>query len=85
MYELLGIKEEVKPKPITKAQNDYLIIFNSMKPDKNGDFLINDFISLVRKQNPSFDYKKLGYENVFKFILSLRLFKVYKSKYLKLK
>lgn len=85
MYELLGIKEEVKPKPITKAQNDYLIIFNSMKPDKNGDFLINDFISLVRKQNPSFDYKKLGFENVFKFILSLRLFKVYKSKYLKLK
>jgi len=85
MYELLGIKEEVKPKPITKAQNDYLIIFNSMKPDKNGDLLINDFISLVRKQNPSFDYKKLGFENVFKFILSLRLFKVYKSKYLKLK
>jgi hypothetical protein len=85
MYELLGIKEEVKPKPITKAQNDYLIIFNSMKPDKNGDYLINDFISLVRKQNPSFDYKKLGFENVFKFILSLRLFKVYKSKYLKLK
>lgn len=85
MYELLGIKEEVKPKPITKAQNDYLIIFNSMKPDKNGDFLINDFISLVRKQNPSFDYKKLGFDNVFKFILSLRLFKVYKSKYLKLK
>ena len=85
MYELLGIKEEVKPKPITKAQNDYLIIFNSMKPDKNGDFLINDFISLVRKKNPSFDYKKLGFENVFKFILSLRLFKVYKSKYLKLK
>ena len=85
MYELLGIKEEVKPKPITKAQNDYLIIFNSMKPDKNGDYLINDFISLVRKQNPSFDYKKLGFENVFKFILSLRLFKVYKSKFLKLK
>lgn len=85
MYELFGIKEEVKPKPITKEQNDYLLIFNSMKPDKNGDFLINDFISLVRKQNPSFDYKKLGFENVFKFILSLRLFKVYKSKYLKLK
>lgn len=85
IYELLGIKEEVKPKPITKEQNDYLTIFNSMKPDKNGDFLISDFISLVRKQNPSFDYKKLGFENVFKFILSLRLFKVYKSKYLKLK
>jgi hypothetical protein len=85
MYELLGIKVEVKPKPITKEQNDYLKIFNSMKPDKNGDFLISDFISLVRKQNPSFDYKKLGFENVFKFILSLRLFKVYKSKYLKLK
>jgi hypothetical protein len=85
MYELLGIKEEVKPKPITKAQNEYLIIFNSMKPDKNGDYLITDFISLVRKQNPSFDYKKLGFENVFKFILSLRLFKVYKSKFIKLK
>lgn len=85
IYELLGIKEEVKPKSITKEQNHYLTIFNSMKPDKNGDFLISDFISLVRKQNPSFDYKKLGFENIFKFILSLRLFKVYKSKYLKLK
>ena len=85
MYELLGINEEVKPKPMTKAQNDYLLIFNSMKPDKNGDFLISDFISLVGIQNPSFDYRKLGFENVFKFILSLRLFKVYKSKYLKLK
>jgi hypothetical protein len=85
MYEIFGIKEEVRAKPITKEQNYYLKIFNSMEPDKNGDFLISDFISLVRKQNPSFDYKKLGFENVFKFILSLRLFKVYKSKYLKLK
>lgn len=85
IYELLGIKEEVKPKPITKAQDEYLKMFKLMKPDKNGDYLISDFIYLVRKQNPSFDYKKLGFENVFKFILSLKLFKVYKSKFLKLK
>lgn len=85
IYELLGIKAEVKPKPITKTQDEYLKMFKSMKPDKNGDYLINDFIFLVRKQNPSFDYKKLGFENVFKFVLSLRLFKVYKSKFIKLK
>jgi hypothetical protein len=82
---LLGIKDDVKQKPIVKAQIDYLKIFNSLKPDKNGDYLISDFIFNIRKQNPSFDYKKLGFENVFKFILSLRLFKVHKSKFIKLK
>jgi len=85
IYELLGIKEDVNPQPITKVQDEYLKMFKSMKPDKNGDYLISDFMFLVRKQNPSFDHKELGFENVFKFVLSLRLFKVYKSKFLKLK
>lgn len=85
LKEFLGEKPDTKLNSSNSNSIDYKSIFNSMKPDKNGEFLINDFISLVRKQNPSFDYKKLGFENIFKFILSLRLFKVYKSKYLKLK
>jgi rRNA-processing protein FCF1 len=87
LNELLGIKEEVKPK-LVKAKItgvDYKVIFTRMKPDKNGDYHIADFISLLRKEDKSFDYKKLGFENVFKFILSLSLFKIYKSKFLKLK
>jgi len=87
LNELLGIKEEVKPKH-TQAKStlvDYKAIFTKMKPDKNGEYHISDFLSLIREEDKSFDYKKLGFENIFKFILSLRLFKIYKSKFLKLK
>ena len=87
IYELLGIKEEVRQKriPLKASEPDYKTIFQRMKSDKNGDYLIKDFVALVRKDDPTFDYKKLGFENVFKFILSLRIFKIYKSKFLKLK
>jgi hypothetical protein len=89
IYELLGIPEEVKEKPKTVIKNktgiDYKAIFKEMKPNKKGELTLGDFINLIKKKNPDFDYTKLGYETAFKFILSLRMFQITEGKFIKLK
>jgi hypothetical protein len=89
LYELLGIKEEVKqkPKPIVKKENgiDYRRIFNEMKPNKKGEYHIKAFIDEVKKSHPDFDFKKNGFDSEYKFVTSLRIFQVSDFKYLKLK
>ncbi len=89
MYELLGIKEELKVKPNTVLSKENGIpfkeIFNQMKPNKKGELTIPDFINLIKKENPDFDFRKLGYETAFNFVFSLRIFSITEYKYLKLK
>jgi len=89
LYELLGIKEEVrtKPKPIIKNESgiDFKKIFNQMKPNKKGEFHIKAFIDEIKKSHPDFDFKKNGFDSEYKFVTSLRIFQVSDFKYLKLK
>lgn len=89
IYELLGIKEEVKDKPRQVVKNksgiDYKAIFLEMKPNKKGELTLGDFINLIKKKYPDFDYVKLGHETAFKFILSLRIFQITEGKFIKLK
>ena len=87
IYELLGIKQEIKSRPFAneKTEIDYKAIFKEMKPNKKGEITLGDFINLIKKKKPDFDYTKLGYETAFKFILSLRMFQITEGKYIKLK
>lgn len=89
IYELLGIKEEVKakPKPIVKKESgiDFKEIFKQMKPNKKGELTIPDFINQIKKGNPDFDFRKLGYETAFNFALSLQIFNITEYKFIKLK
>lgn len=89
IYELLGIKEEVKDKPRQVVKNksgiDYKAIFLEMKPNKKGELTLGDFINLIKKKYPDFDYVKLGHETAFKFIISLRIFQITEGKFIKLK
>jgi hypothetical protein len=89
IYELLGIKEEVKQKTKTIVKNesgiDYKIIFNQMKPNKKGEYHIKAFIDEIKKSHPEFDFKKNGFDSEYKFVTSLRIFQVSDFKYLKLK
>lgn len=89
IYELLGIKVEVKDKPRQVVKNksgiDYKAIFLEMKPNKKGELTLGDFINLIMKKYPDFDYVKLGHETAFKFILSLRIFQITEGKFIKLK
>lgn len=89
MYELLGIKEEVKHKPAPTLKKgsaiDYKNIFNEMKPNKRGEYHIKAFIDEIKKSHPDFDFKKNGFDSEYKFVTSLRIFQVSDFKYLKLK
>lgn len=89
IYELLGIKEEVKDKRRQVVKNksgiDYKAIFLEMKPNKKGELTLGDFINSIMKKYPDFDYVKLGHETAFKFILSLRIFQITEGKFIKLK
>ena len=89
IYELLGIKEEVKQKlkPIVKTESgiDYKKVFNQMKPNKKGEYHIKAFIDEIKKSHPDFDFKKNGFDSEYKFVTSLRIFQVSDFKYIKLK
>ena len=89
IYELLGIKEEVKQKlkPIVKTESgiDYKKVFNQMKPNKKGEYHIKAFIVEIKKSHPDFDFKKNGFDSEYKFVTSLRIFQVSDFKYIKLK
>ena len=89
MYELLGIKEDIKDKtrPVikTKTNIDYKTIFKQIKPNKRGEVTIPDFINQIKIGNPDFDFRKLGHETEFKFAFSLRIFNITEYKFLKLK
>ncbi|MBC7388491.1 MAG: hypothetical protein H7329_04710 [Opitutaceae bacterium] len=80
IYELLGIKEEPRIKPVLKPQIDYIRIFTRMKPDDYGDYRISNFIYLIKKQYPSFNRSQLGFKSDSDFVLSLNVFMVTKDK-----
>lgn len=50
IYELLGIKEEIKdkPRPVVKTKSgiDYKAIFMEMKPNKKGELTFGGFYKL---------------------------------------
>jgi hypothetical protein len=89
IYELLGIKEEIKDKPKSvvtpKSVIDYKAIFMEMKPNKKGELILGDFINLIKKKHPDFDYLKLGHKTALMFVLSLRIFHIVEGKFIKLK
>lgn len=85
LKEFLG--EKPKPK-ITQPNSNgttYKSIFNQMQPNKNGKYQISSFIEILKKQNPEFDYKALGFEKAWQFVESLGNFEVTEKQFLNLK
>lgn len=86
LNNLLGIKDQAKlTVKRTTTEIDYMPIFISMKPDKNGKYQISTFIETIKKQNPKFDYKELGFEKAWQFVNSLNIFEVVDRNFINLK
>lgn len=85
LKEFLGEKPE--PKAVSSNSNgiDYKSIFNQMQPDKNGKYQISNFISILKKQNPKFDFKQLGFTKAYEFVESIGIFEVVEKQFMKLK
>jgi rRNA-processing protein FCF1 len=82
--EFLG--EELDSKIATSNSNEiYRKIFSQMQINKNGKYQISNFIELLKKQNPEFDYKKLGFEKAWQFVASLGIFEVTEKQFMNLK
>lgn len=84
LNDFLGNKEI----PISNDQSigiNYRLIFKKMNPDKDGFFQISNFIEIIKKQYPEFDYKILGFSKAFEFVESLGFFEVIEKKIIKLK
>lgn len=87
LKDFLGEVEKPEPK-ITQPNSNgttYKSIFNQMHPNKNGKYQISSFIEILKKKNPEFDYKALGFEKAWQFVESLDIFKVSEKQFLKLK
>lgn len=85
LKEFLGEKSEPKVSSSNSKGIDYKSIFNQMQPDKNGKYQISSFIKILKKQNPEFDYKALGFEKAWHFVESLGNFEVTEKQFLNLK
>jgi rRNA-processing protein FCF1 len=85
LKEFLGEKSEPKVSSSNSKGIDYKSIFNQMQPDKNGKYQISSFIKILKKQNPEFDYKALGFEKAWQFVESLGNFEVTEKQFLNLK
>jgi hypothetical protein len=84
LKEFLGEKEE--PKKVIETNNiDYKDIFNAMKPNKQGKIVVNTFIQQVKKLNPTFDYKQMGFERPRNFVESLSIFTIEGTEFMNLK
>jgi len=87
----ISLKEFLGEKPDTKVNSsnsngiDYKSTFNKMQPSKNGKYQISSFIEILKKQNPEFDYKALGFEKAWQFVGSLGNFEVTEKQFLNLK
>lgn len=87
----ISLKEFLGEKPETKVNSsnfngiDYKSIFNQVQPNKNGKYQISSFIEILKKQNPEFDYKALGFEKAWQFVDSLSIFVITEKQFLNLK
>lgn len=85
LKEFLGEKPEPKITQPNSNGTTYKSIFNQMQPNKNGKYQISSFIEILKKQNPEFDYKALGFEKAWQFVESLDIFEVTEKQFLNLK
>lgn len=85
LKEFLGEEPEPKITQPNSNRTTYKSIFNQMQPNKNGKYQISSFIEILKKQNPEFDYKALGFEKAWQFVESLGIFEVTEKQFLNLK
>jgi rRNA-processing protein FCF1 len=85
LKEFLGEKPDSKLSSSNSYGIEYKNIFNQMHPNKNGKYQISSFIKILKKLNPEFDYKALGFETEWQFVESLSIFEVDQKKFLNLK
>lgn len=85
LKEFLGENQEPKIKSSNSNEIDYKSIFNQMQPDKNGNYQVSSFISILKKQGIGFDYKAIGFEKAWQFVESLGFFEVTDKQFLNLK
>lgn len=85
LKEFLGEKPEPKITQPNSNGTTYKSIFNQIQPNKNGKYQISSFIEILKKQNPEFDYKALGFEKAWHFVESLGIFEVTEKQFLNLK
>jgi hypothetical protein len=83
--ELLGENPESKLNSSNSNGIDYKSIFEQVRPNKNGKYSIASFIEILKKQNPEFDYKALGFKKPWQFVESLGVFEVTEKQFLNLK
>jgi rRNA-processing protein FCF1 len=85
LIEFLGEKSDTKVNWSNSNGIDYKSTFNKMQPSRNGKYQISSFIELLKKQNPEFDYKSLGFEKAWQFVESLGIFEVTEKQFFNFK
>lgn len=85
LKDFLGVREVPKKVQPNAIEIDYLSIFKQMQSNKIGKYQISSFIEILKKQNPEFDYKSLGFSKAYEFIASLDIFEVTEKQFINLK
>lgn len=79
--DISKLLKKKQKKEIKSTNENYKNMIKQLQPNEKGLYVIGSFISLLKRNNPKFDYKKKGFKKASQFVGSLKGFTIIKNQY----